>query len=503
MSTDTKGLLDAGMAISDAMWTDARAAFDWAAMDRYVAHQVSQVHTAAMCRDAAGSTPDRVPRSFPLRGNMGPASIPFTLATQVDSLQTGDRVLLMGVGSGPQRVLHRAGAGDAPRSPRAGLPGLDPAWSRLVTDARGHRWHVLDHGRAVHGTLVCVHGNPTWSYLWRRFVAAAPPGWRVVAVDQLGMGFSQRGPARTLADRVDDLGRRARTRSTSTGPVVTAGTTGAVRSRWAGRCVTATGCRAVVLTNTAVHQPAGAAAPSLIRLARTPGAAARGVRGDADVRAGHHGAVAASLPAAVRDAYAAPYATADRRRAVGSSSRTSRSSRAIRQRRDARRDRRGGPQARRRPGAAAVGAARPGVLRPLPARPACAAAARATSSATSGRRTSCVEDADGAGRRSRGPGSTARRDRGTDRRDTPWQRPIRVKTGADVGRRARRDLWTATRAPRRRRLAPPCVELSGERRSISWDLLVRRVHETGRRARRARGAPPATGSRCSSRPAPT
>ena len=99
MSTDTKGLLDAGMAISDAMWTDAKAVFDWAAMDRYVAHQVSQVHTATMCR-TIGIDSDRVPRSFPMRGNMGPASIPFTLATQVDSLQTGDRVLLMGVGSG-------------------------------------------------------------------------------------------------------------------------------------------------------------------------------------------------------------------------------------------------------------------------------------------------------------------------------------------------------------------------------------------------------------------
>ena len=68
-------------------------------MDRYIAHQVSQVFTAAMCRTLRIDS-DRVPRSFPLRGNMGPASIPFTLATQVDSLQTGDRVLLMGVGSG-------------------------------------------------------------------------------------------------------------------------------------------------------------------------------------------------------------------------------------------------------------------------------------------------------------------------------------------------------------------------------------------------------------------
>jgi 3-oxoacyl-[acyl-carrier-protein] synthase-3 len=99
MSTDTKGLLDAGMAISAAMWADARAEFDWSDMDRYIAHQVSQVFTAAMCRTLEIDS-DRVPRSFPLRGNIGPASIPFTLASQVDSLQTGDRVLLMGVGSG-------------------------------------------------------------------------------------------------------------------------------------------------------------------------------------------------------------------------------------------------------------------------------------------------------------------------------------------------------------------------------------------------------------------
>ena len=56
-------------------------------------------------------------------------------------------------------------------------------------------WHVLDNRhRTATGTMLCVHGNPTWSYLWRRFLAAAPPGWRVVAVDQLGMGWSERLP---------------------------------------------------------------------------------------------------------------------------------------------------------------------------------------------------------------------------------------------------------------------------------------------------------------------
>jgi 3-oxoacyl-[acyl-carrier-protein] synthase-3 len=99
MTTDAKGLLDAGMELSLDTWAEARSEFDWSDMDRYVVHQVSKVHTAATCR-TLGLDPDRVPLTFPDRGNMGPASIPFTLATQVDTLNAGDRVLLMGAGSG-------------------------------------------------------------------------------------------------------------------------------------------------------------------------------------------------------------------------------------------------------------------------------------------------------------------------------------------------------------------------------------------------------------------
>lgn len=110
--------------------------------------------------------------------------------------------------------------------PPDGLPGLDPAWSRLVavhdaaTDRRvGH--HVLDTGSELArlgvrpvGTILAVHGNPTWSYLWRALLAASiaravagEPGWRIVAVDQLEMGWSERtGTVRRAADRVRDLG---------------------------------------------------------------------------------------------------------------------------------------------------------------------------------------------------------------------------------------------------------------------------------------------------------
>ena len=100
MRTDLKGLLDAGLQLSADLWADAAEDFDWhRGMDRYVIHQISQVHTEALCKrlDIAA---ERVPRTFPDRGNIGPVSVPFTLAGEVDTLDEGDRVLLMGIGSG-------------------------------------------------------------------------------------------------------------------------------------------------------------------------------------------------------------------------------------------------------------------------------------------------------------------------------------------------------------------------------------------------------------------
>lgn len=100
MNTDVKGLLDAGLELSAALWSDAADEFDWdRGMDRYVIHQISQVHTDALCR-RLGIDPSRVPRTFPTRGNIGPASVPFTLAQEAETLEAGDRVLLMGIGSG-------------------------------------------------------------------------------------------------------------------------------------------------------------------------------------------------------------------------------------------------------------------------------------------------------------------------------------------------------------------------------------------------------------------
>jgi len=98
MRTDTKGLLEAGLHVSKLAWGDAEER-GWMDADRYIIHQVSMVHTT-MLAERLGIDLARVPLTFPFLGNVGPASIPITLSREVDTLQPGDQVILMGMGSG-------------------------------------------------------------------------------------------------------------------------------------------------------------------------------------------------------------------------------------------------------------------------------------------------------------------------------------------------------------------------------------------------------------------
>ncbi|HUF96653.1 MAG TPA: 3-oxoacyl-ACP synthase III [Ilumatobacter sp.] len=100
MTTDTHGLLVAGLELSEEAWKEAGRHFDWeVGMDWYIIHQISQVHTTMMCSQL-GLDLAKVPLTFPFYGNVGPAAIPITLATVADQIQVGQRVLCMGMGSG-------------------------------------------------------------------------------------------------------------------------------------------------------------------------------------------------------------------------------------------------------------------------------------------------------------------------------------------------------------------------------------------------------------------
>ena len=152
--------------------------------------------------------------------------------------------------------------------------GIDPAWSRTLpvplADGAVVDVHALDsspHGGARPPlTVVCVHGNPTWSLLWRSFHRRLGDRYRVIAIDQVSMGLSQRTRPRAFAQRVDDLGRSLDAFGVE-GPVVVAAHDwgGPIALGWAlGHRDTV---RGILLANTGVAIPE-TGVPPLIRLAR-------------------------------------------------------------------------------------------------------------------------------------------------------------------------------------------------------------------------------------------
>ena len=73
---------------------------------------------------------------------------------------------------------------------------LYPFRSRFVTVGRGtatggtqgHRMHYVDEGSGP--VVVCLHGNPTWGFLFRNLIAALRDDFRVIVPDHIGCGLS-------------------------------------------------------------------------------------------------------------------------------------------------------------------------------------------------------------------------------------------------------------------------------------------------------------------------
>jgi len=102
--TDAKALLVAGVDLAARTWKIAgRKIMNWsdATIDKYIPHQVSQANTQALIQKL-GLTLDKFALTFPELGNIGPASLPITLAIAAEKclLKAGDHVALLGIGSG-------------------------------------------------------------------------------------------------------------------------------------------------------------------------------------------------------------------------------------------------------------------------------------------------------------------------------------------------------------------------------------------------------------------
>lgn len=89
----------------------------------------------------------------------------------------------------------------------ASLKAVYPFTSRYCLRPDGLALHYVDEGQGP--PVVMVHGNPTWSFMYRELIGRLKSGWRCLAFDQMGLGLSSRPPedrySYRLAERIDDL----------------------------------------------------------------------------------------------------------------------------------------------------------------------------------------------------------------------------------------------------------------------------------------------------------
>ena len=70
----------------------------------------------------------------------------------------------------------------------ANLPGFPYAPHYVELD--GPRMHYVDEGQGE--VVLCLHGEPSWSYLYRKLIPLLASGYRVVAPDFIGFGRSDK-----------------------------------------------------------------------------------------------------------------------------------------------------------------------------------------------------------------------------------------------------------------------------------------------------------------------
>lgn len=95
-------------------------------------------------------------------------------------------------GSHEGRIHHLTDILSTPDERFFRLPGW-PYAPRYFQRPDGLRLHYVDEGPRDAKVFLCLHGQPTWSYLYRRMIPVfTAAGYRVVAPDFLGFGRSDK-----------------------------------------------------------------------------------------------------------------------------------------------------------------------------------------------------------------------------------------------------------------------------------------------------------------------
>lgn len=188
---------------------------------------------------------------------------------------------------------------------RDGFADEYPFASHYV-DVDGARMHYIDEG--VGETILCVHGNPTWSFAWRNFVKQLSSKYRVIAVDHIGCGFSDKPQEYpyTLRQHISNLERLLQTLDLQKITLIAHDWGGAIGMGAAGEM--AYRFSRFVLCNTAAFR--SQRMPFRISVCRWPVVGAIGVRGfnlfsraALTMAVSHH----ERMTPAIRAGYVAPY----------------------------------------------------------------------------------------------------------------------------------------------------------------------------------------------------
>ena len=92
---------------------------------------------------------------------------------------------------------------------------FDGTWpyTPMFGEAAGFRQHYIDEGKG--NPIICLHGEPTWGYLYRNMIGPLAAHHRVVVPDHMGFGKSEtpqdreytlRTHVTNLTALIDDLG---------------------------------------------------------------------------------------------------------------------------------------------------------------------------------------------------------------------------------------------------------------------------------------------------------
>ena len=147
------------------------------------------------------------------------------------------------------------------------------AWTFEEGPQSGATISLVDDGNRVGMPLIFIHGNPTWSFLWRKVIEGVDHGkFRCIAPDLLGLGCSSKKlgvSEHSLQVHIDALVTLIEAMELPEFILV--------GQDWGGPCVTGVGARlgervkGVVLANTSVLVPKRPHGTAFHRFSRIPG----------------------------------------------------------------------------------------------------------------------------------------------------------------------------------------------------------------------------------------